>query len=177
MASPHAAGVAAMILSANPTFTPQQVRDKMVADATPGVVTSPGTGSPNLLLFVDNGGAPPPPPPPACTGINATNVTIPDRGTANSPLTISGCTGNASATSTVEVHIVHTRIGELIVSLIAPDGSAYVLHNLTGGNADNIDQTYTVDLSSEARDGTWTLRVQDTKNRQTGFIDSWTVGL
>jgi aminopeptidase S len=35
----------------------------MVADATSGVVGSAGTGSPNLLLFVDNGGAPPPPPP------------------------------------------------------------------------------------------------------------------
>jgi subtilisin family serine protease len=63
MASPHAAGVAALIASANPSFTPAQVRDRMVADATTGVVTSPGTGSPNRLLFVNNGGAPPPPPP------------------------------------------------------------------------------------------------------------------
>jgi aminopeptidase S len=39
----------------------------MVADATTGVVTSPGTGSPNRLLFVNNGGAPPPPPPPGTT--------------------------------------------------------------------------------------------------------------
>ena len=62
MASPHAAGVAALILSANPTWSPAQVRDEMVADATPGVVSNAGTGSPNLLLFVDNGGAPPPPP-------------------------------------------------------------------------------------------------------------------
>ncbi len=59
MASPHAAGVAALIKAANPSFTPQQVRDRMVADATPGVITSPGTGSPNLLLFVNNGGTPP----------------------------------------------------------------------------------------------------------------------
>ncbi|WP_117208233.1 S8 family peptidase [Allorhizocola rhizosphaerae] len=59
MASPHAAGVAAIIKAANPSFTPLQVRDKMVADATSGVVTSPGTGSPNLLLFVNNGTQPP----------------------------------------------------------------------------------------------------------------------
>jgi Subtilase family len=63
MASPHAAGVAALILSANPTWSPAQVRNEMVADATSGVVGNAGTGSPNLLLFVDNGGAPPPPPP------------------------------------------------------------------------------------------------------------------
>ena len=56
MASPHACGVAALILAQNPSFTPQQVRDRMVADSTSGVVIGPGTGSPNRLLFVNNGG-------------------------------------------------------------------------------------------------------------------------
>jgi subtilisin family serine protease len=60
MASPHAAGIAALIKAANPSFTPQQVRDRMVADATPGVIGNPGTGSPNLLGFVNNGATPPP---------------------------------------------------------------------------------------------------------------------
>jgi hypothetical protein len=61
MASPHVAGAAALIRGQNPGMTPQQVRDAMVNAATTGVVTSPGTGSPNRLLFV--GGAAPPPPP------------------------------------------------------------------------------------------------------------------
>ncbi|MGK5684548.1 S8 family peptidase [Actinoplanes sp. URMC 104] len=52
MASPHAAGAAALVLSRNPTYTPAQVRDSLVTNATPNVVTSPGTGSPNRLLFV-----------------------------------------------------------------------------------------------------------------------------
>jgi subtilisin family serine protease len=60
MASPHAAGVAALIASANPAWTPQQVRDRLVADATPNVVTNPGTGSPNRLLFVPGATTPPP---------------------------------------------------------------------------------------------------------------------
>ena len=61
MASPHAAGIAAIIKAANLSFTPQQVRDRMVADATVNVVTNPGTGSPNRLGFVANGTPPPPP--------------------------------------------------------------------------------------------------------------------
>jgi subtilisin family serine protease len=52
MASPHVAGAAALVLSANPAFTPAQVRDNLVSRATAGKVTSPGTGSPNRLLFV-----------------------------------------------------------------------------------------------------------------------------
>jgi subtilisin family serine protease len=52
MASPHVAGAAALVLGRNPSLTPAQVRDNLVGAATPNVVTSPGTGSPNRLLFV-----------------------------------------------------------------------------------------------------------------------------
>jgi subtilisin family serine protease len=52
MATPHTAGVAALYLSAgHQSATPQQVRDALAANATSGVVTSAGSGSPNLLLF------------------------------------------------------------------------------------------------------------------------------
>ncbi|UQU63130.1 S8 family peptidase [Couchioplanes caeruleus] len=52
MASPHVAGAAALVLSANPSYSPAQVRDSLVNNATANVVTSPGSGSPNRLLFV-----------------------------------------------------------------------------------------------------------------------------
>ena len=51
MAAPHVAGGAALYLAANPTATPAAVRNALVAAATPNVVTNPGTGSPNLLLY------------------------------------------------------------------------------------------------------------------------------
>jgi len=114
---------------------------------------------------------------PGCSGTNGTDVTIPDLSTVTSTIAISGCSGNASATSQVEVHIIHTYIGDLIVTLVAPDGSTYVLHNRAGGSADNIHQTYTVNLSSEVRNGTWTLRVQDAAFIDSGRIDSWTLRL
>jgi subtilisin family serine protease len=52
MAAPHVAGAAALILSANPAATPQEVRDTMVNNGTPDVVGNPGTGSPNVMMYV-----------------------------------------------------------------------------------------------------------------------------
>ncbi|WP_433829832.1 S8 family peptidase [Actinoplanes sp. CA-015351] len=52
MASPHVAGAAALALSRNPSYTPAQVASSLITNSTPNVVTSPGTGSPNRLLFV-----------------------------------------------------------------------------------------------------------------------------
>ena len=66
MASPHAAGAAALYLGASPTATPATVRNALVSNGTTGRVTNPGTGSPNVLLYSGflNGGTPPPPEPP-----------------------------------------------------------------------------------------------------------------
>ncbi|WP_040454266.1 S8 family serine peptidase [Kribbella catacumbae] len=62
MAAPHVTGAAALYLAANPTATPQQVRDGLVSLAMSGVVKNPGTGSPNKLLDVSKiGGSGPPP--------------------------------------------------------------------------------------------------------------------
>jgi subtilisin-like proprotein convertase family protein len=117
------------------------------------------------------------PTPTSCAATNSADVQIPDLSTVESPITISACAGNASATTTVEVHIVHTWIGDLIVTLLAPDGSSYLLHNRAGGSSDDIDQTYSVDLSAEQRNGTWKLRVQDAAAADVGRIDAWTLNL
>ncbi|GAB7036722.1 MULTISPECIES: S8 family peptidase [Catenuloplanes] len=51
MAAPHVAGAAALYLESNPAATPAQVNAAVIAATTPGVVVSPGTGSPNRLLY------------------------------------------------------------------------------------------------------------------------------
>ncbi|WP_245812199.1 S8 family peptidase [Actinophytocola xinjiangensis] len=101
---------------------------------------------------------------------------IADNSTVNSPIAIK-CSGSGGFEATVEVHIQHTWIGDLVVDLVAPDGTAYNLHNRTGGSADNIDQTYTVDLSGELVKGTWNLRVSDLATADTGQLTSWTLDL
>ena len=67
MASPHVAGAAALALDANPSLTPAQVRNQLVARATTGKVTD-RAGSPNRLLFV--------PAPPARPVIRSSAVTM-----------------------------------------------------------------------------------------------------
>ena len=64
MASPHAAGAAALLLSTQPSATPAAVRDAMVQGGTQNVVTDPA-GSPNVLLNVASGVTPPAPSSPA----------------------------------------------------------------------------------------------------------------
>jgi subtilisin family serine protease len=275
MAAPHVAGAAALVLAANPSWSPAQVRDFLVDNATPNVVTNPGTGTPNRLLFVVNDGTPPANDfsvsvspasgsvaagssvattvttattagaaqsvslsasglpagvtasfSPAsvtsggsstltisttasvtngtypitvtgtgasgtraatytltvtggstgnCTGTNGTDVNIPDRSPATSTITIA-CGRNGSASATVAVNIVHTYRGDLVIDLVAPDGTAYRLKNSSSSDsADNVNATYTVNLSSEAANGTWTLRVQDVALFDTGRIDTWTL--
>lgn len=51
MASPHVAGVAALYKGQNPSASSATVRNAIVNGATTGVVTNPGTGSPNRLLY------------------------------------------------------------------------------------------------------------------------------
>jgi subtilisin family serine protease len=67
MASPQAAGAAALVLDAYPAMTPAQVRDYLVARSTKGKVTD-RKGSPDRLLFV--------PPPPAAPIIETGAITV-----------------------------------------------------------------------------------------------------
>ncbi|MBL8264538.1 MAG: S8 family serine peptidase [Xanthomonadaceae bacterium] len=254
MASPHVAGVAALYLATNPTATPSQVTTAIINNATPNKVTSPGTGSPNRLLYslfgpgtptytvsgtittsagagisgvtVSTGSATATTnssgaytlsglangtytltpslsgytfsPASRSVTVNSANVSgqdftgtgsgtgvqtytngtdynIADFATVNSPISVNGRSGNGSATTPVAVNIIHTYRGDLVVDLVAPDGSVYNLHNRSGGSADNINQTYTVNLSSEALNGTWNLRVRDAAYLDTGRIDSWSI--
>ena len=65
MATPHVAGAAALYLSTDTAATPSTVWAAIRDNSTPNHVTSPGTGSPNRLLYSLFGAAPPPPPPPS----------------------------------------------------------------------------------------------------------------
>ncbi|WP_405982928.1 S8 family serine peptidase [Streptomyces sp. NBC_00158] len=181
MATPHVVGVAALMASANPALSPAQIRDRLATQANdipcPSDNRCTGTAANNAFFGegqVDAlkavGGSTPP------AGKyfeNTADFAIGDNTTVESPITVSGVTGNAPATLKVGVNIAHTYIGDLKVDLVAPDGTVYTVHNRAGGSTDNINQTYTVNASSEVANGTWKLRVNDNAGGDTGKIDSW----
>jgi hypothetical protein len=111
------------------------------------------------------------------TYTNGTDVAIPDNNATGvySNISVSGRTGNGGSSTPVAISIVHPYIGDLIVDLVAPDGSVYNLHNRSGGSADNIVRTVNVNLSGEALNGTWRLRARDLASADVGRIDSWSI--
>ncbi len=64
MATPHVAGAVALYLETNPTASVSTVNSAIINNATTGKVTSPGTGSPNRLLYSLFGSSPTPTPTP-----------------------------------------------------------------------------------------------------------------
>ncbi|MET7777232.1 S8 family serine peptidase [Streptomyces mirabilis] len=178
MATPHIVGLVALMKSANSSLTPAQIETavKSNARALPGTCSGGcGAGLADATKTVQAVSG-------ATTGTtfaNTTALSIPDNGSAvESSIAVSGRTGNAPSTLQVGVDITHTYRGDLVIDLVAPDGSTYRLKSSsTSDSADNVNTTYTVDASSETANGTWKLRVQDVAASDTGKLNSWKLTL
>ncbi|MFF1637858.1 S8 family serine peptidase [Streptomyces sp. NPDC058246] len=177
MATPHIVGLVALMKSANPSLTPAQIElaIKANARALPGTCSG-GCGAgladatKTVQAVASSGGSTG-----GTTFSNTTALAIPDAGSAvESPIAVSGRGGNAPSALQVGVDITHTYRGDLVIDLVAPDGSTYRLKSSsTSDSADNVSATYTVDASSETANGTWKLRVQDVAAQDTGTLNSW----
>lgn len=102
---------------------------------------------------------------------NSTAVDIPDTQIATSDITVSGCSGNAAAASTVNVDITHPDRSDVSIWLYAPDGTHYVLKS----SGDALRTEYEVDLSAEPKNGDWTLSVKDYGYGDVGTLNSWSI--
>ena len=100
-------------------------------------------------------------------------IPIPDRNTIQDSITVEQ-SGTATSVS-VAVDITHTYIGDLVIDLIAPDGTTRTLHDSTGYETDDIDQTYAPDFGGVGIAGDWTLRVRDGAGGDTGTLNGWTL--
>ncbi|WP_432043447.1 S8 family serine peptidase [Streptomyces cadmiisoli] len=177
MAAPHIAGLAALMKSAEPALTPAQIESAIKTNARtlPGSCSGGcGAGLADAARTVQAvaGGTPTGP-----TFSSTSSVAVPDAGAAvESPITVSGRSGNAPAALQVQVDITHTYRGDLVVDLVAPDGSAYRLKSSSSSDsADDVRTTYSVNASAETADGTWKLRVQDVAAQDTGRINAWSL--
>ncbi|MEV6382285.1 S8 family serine peptidase [Streptomyces sp. NPDC051773] len=175
MAAPHIAGLAALLKSASSALTPAQIESaiKTNSRALPGACSG-GCGAgladaAKTVQAVTGGGTTG-----GTTFTNTTAVSIPDNGAAiESSISVTGRTGNAPSTLQVGVDITHTYRGDLVLTLVAPDGSTYPLKASSSDSADNLVTTYTVNASSEVANGTWKLRVQDVAASDTGRLNNW----
>lgn len=102
MATPHVSGAVAVMLSRNPTMTPDQVHAAIVGAATPNKVVSPGTGTPNRLLYADTG-APP-------SNDAFASAAAPTLGTGGS---VTGTTANATRETGEPLHAGITGSGSV----------------------------------------------------------------
>ncbi|GIG61835.1 hypothetical protein Lfu02_62070 [Longispora fulva] len=104
---------------------------------------------------------------------NTTDVTISDNTTVESPITVSGVTGATSVS--VNVDIKHTYRGDLVISLVKPDGTVVVLEDFPNNDsADDVLKTYSATVPAAAN-GVWKLRVQDVASNDVGKIDVWSL--
>ncbi len=114
------------------------------------------------------------------------NLAVPDNNTTGVSNTFNYTqTGTVSAVK-VRVNVTHPYKGDLEVALIGPDNTTVLLHNRTGGSADNVNTVFP-DLTASAQslaaftgkaiNGNWRLRVRDLAASDLGTFVSWTLSL
>ncbi len=200
-ATPLVAGVAGLVLSANPDLTAAEVRS--IIESTADKIEDPnpdpqlgnqfgaydgnrhsqwfGFGKVNAFAAVSEAvkrktmaGSQ------KISLQSNPNLAIPDRDFAGVNSAIEVTTAGRVQTIKVDVDISHTYIGDLVVTLLSPLGNAIPLHNRQGGRADDIRRSYDLDntpamaqLAGEPARGSWTLRIQDLARLDIGRLNSW----
>jgi subtilisin-like proprotein convertase family protein len=200
-ACPLVAGVAALVLSANPDLTAREVKEILQATADKIVDHDPDPQLGQSLGTYDDDGHSP------WFGYGKVNafravteavrrreaagaqtfqaastpaLAIPDADAVGVRDTITF--SEAAMVSSVKVHvdITHTYRGDLRLTLTAPSGASVVLHNRNGGRADNIRRTFdptstpgVSTLVGQSLQGDWTLHVQDLAPADLGRLNRW----
>jgi zinc metalloprotease ZmpA len=112
---------------------------------------------------------------------NSTDVprTIPDNNatgiTSVLPITGNGTVGSLS----LSLNITHRFRGNLVVTLIAPNGTSFIVSNRQGGSTDNIiiNNMAITTFNGRTAAGTWRLRVQDRAALNVGTLNSWSLNI
>jgi subtilisin-like proprotein convertase family protein len=128
------------------------------------------------------GGGTDPQPAGGLKGTSEPNLGIPDNDPAGISDVISLSGDGKIKGIKIDLDLKHTYVGDLNVSLTAPDGTEVTLHKRGGRGRDDIVGTYGDDLTSfdrlddlfgKAAAGDWTLKVTDMAGRDVGSLVSW----
>jgi subtilisin family serine protease len=185
-ACPGAAGVAALVLSANSALRWNEVKDILRQACeridpqggeydTNGHSKFYGHGRLNaetaVKLAKEGVGS-------AVIVNKVLNVPIPDLGSVEGTVEATETTPVDKAA--VYVRLEHTYIGDLLITVMPPSSSGLpkvVLHNRAGGSRDNLEMLYDPSntpalaaYSGKKCDGTWTLRVEDKAAQDSGML-------
>jgi subtilisin-like proprotein convertase family protein/subtilisin family serine protease len=200
-ACPTVAGVAALILSANPNLTAREIRDILQTTADKIIDNNPdpqlgnrfgtydasghsqwfGFGRVNAFQAVTEAqrrsqGA---------TGstvheVSSPGLAIPDNDASGVRNNINISETGTLASIKVGVDISHTFIGDLRLTLIAPSGRQVVLHDRNGGSVGNIRRSYDAAstpglsiLAGESIRSDWVLWAQDLAQIDRGTLNRW----
>jgi serine protease len=158
MATPHVAGVVALMLSKNPALTPDEVEAKLKATARafPAACSGCGAGIVDASAAVD-----------AATGTTTTGPTISETesnntiGTANSVAT-TGTTVNGTMASTTDTDyfVVQVPAGKTLSATMTPNASSdydlYIYNSAGTLLASSENGAGSVDSASSANTGTAT---------------------
>ena len=198
-ATPTVAGLCGLVLSANPALTAREVRDVVQSTAdqdlrieTDTPVNVPGAFVDGFSPWFGRG---------KVNAGKAVAEAIRRRAAeqtisvgSDSPVAIRDLAASESAIVVeqdgvladirVALDVRHSYIADLRISLVAPDGSGVVLHDRTGGSADDIVKTYAKanlpvlgSLLGKRVAGRWVLRIQDLARFDQGSLRSWRLDL
>ncbi|WDE07894.1 S8 family serine peptidase [Thalassomonas viridans] len=108
---------------------------------------------------------------------------IPDQGSIDEEITFPVAANIAGFE--VSVDISHTYRGDLTLILKSPSGTEIVLHQDTGGNAQDLVKSYRMSdepdllggLAGSAAQGQWQLTVRDELARDVGVLNKWGIAV
>ncbi|MFF1832792.1 M4 family metallopeptidase [Streptomyces sp. NPDC058231] len=105
---------------------------------------------------------------------------IPNWGTIESPIVVSGRKGHAPSDLKVTVDLYHPWVGGQVISLVSEDGTEIPVKDWYWDTGEGeLHTTYTVDASAVPANGTWKLRVVDNTpgifSVDPGYLDSWSL--
>ncbi|MBD2090684.1 S8 family serine peptidase [Microcoleus sp. FACHB-1515] len=206
-ACPVVAGVAALMLSANPDLTAAEVKqimqstaDKLIdADADPQLGLAKGTydssgysqwfgfGKVNAARAVQAAQSRIAPAPIATRqvqGLNSQAIDIPDYEPQGATSSISITDSGNLRDIQVTIDVEHSFLGDVSISLIAPNGAIVLLQGRTLGRSTRLQTTYTLQTTPMLRQflnrsisGRWQVRLVDAALLNVGRLRGWQIVL